>query len=236
MWILLFSQKNTHNTFVSSFFSSQTFSFSVFSSLFVSCCPVFLFLPFLFTFLSFLLLRRQYHSLLHSFFSMSHIFSFFSSTSSPPALITYWVQFFNYTLGWIHSLTLSLWNTTYVRVLSMWQYCVCLWSYSGSMRSVKWWQGFVSISTWCWAHSCCTSSRGRSTPRSWRSNRTCPCHRFTELHTCCVSLVGALDTHTQTHNAHQDTDNSQDNHVKYEQIWWCEDRNKTERNVLWDFL
>lgn len=54
MWILLFSQKNTHNTFVSSFFSSQTFSFSVFSSLFVSCCPVFLFLPFRFTFLSFL--------------------------------------------------------------------------------------------------------------------------------------------------------------------------------------
>jgi len=81
---------------------------------------------------------------------------------------------------------------------------------SGSTRSTRSCRGFGSTSTSCWALSCFTSSRGRSTPRSWLNTRTCPCRRCTERHTCCVSLVGREGTHTHTHTHtlfhHQRTD------------------------------
>lgn len=57
---------------------------------------------------------------------------------------------------------------------------------------MKWWRGFESTSTSCWALNCCTSSRGRSMPRSWANTQTRRCPRCTALHTCCVCSVGKL--------------------------------------------
>lgn len=73
---------------------------------------------------------------------------------------------------------------------------------SGSTPLMKWWRASGSTSTWCWALSCCTSSRGRSTPRSWASTWTRPCRRCTARRTCCACLVGKLESSRRNTGLH----------------------------------